>query len=91
MTVSEHFSVGDKIKAAGYDEVVIFENPSYDGALLGVSTDGRAVYDYDRMVQSLMTSEDMTEEEAADFISYNTIRSLDYVEGAPVVVYGLDF
>ena len=57
------------------------------GAFLGVSSDNRAVYDYEKMVECLMEGDGMDEDEAADFISYNTIRSLDYVQGAPIVLY----
>ena len=56
----------------GYDDVIIFDNPSYEGALIGVTWDNQAVYDYDLMIKSLMKEDNMTEEEAADFISYNT-------------------
>lgn len=55
----------------GYDDVIIFDNPSYEGALIGVTWDNQAVYDYDLMIKSLMKEDNMIEEEAADFISYN--------------------
>ena len=55
----------------GYDDVIIFDNPSYKGALVGISWDNQAIYDYDLMVESLM-KEGMTAEEATDFISYNS-------------------
>ena len=55
----------------GYDDVIIFDNPSYEGALVGISWDNQAIYDYDLMVESLM-KEGMTAEEATDFISYNS-------------------
>ena len=38
----------------------------------------RLVYDYDRMIAELMDKDNITEEEAIDFIDYNTIRSLPY-------------
>lgn len=55
----------------GYDNIIIFDNPSYEGALIGVTWDNQAVYDYDLMIESLMKEDNMTAEEAADFISYN--------------------
>ena len=61
----------DLLLDLGYDEVIVFDNPSYEGALIGVTWDNQAVYDYDLMIQSLMKEDNMTEEEAADFISYN--------------------
>lgn len=74
----------------GYEESIIFENPDYDSAIVGVSDNGEVIYDFDKMVQHLVEHENMTEEEAADFICYNTIRSLPYVgEGAPIIMYSL--
>ncbi len=55
----------------GYDDVIIFDNPSYEGALVGITWDNQAIYDYDLMIESLIKEDDMTEEEAADFINYN--------------------
>ena len=74
----------------GYEESIIFENPDYDSAIVGVSDNGEVIYDFDKMVQHLVEHDNMTAEEAADFICYNTIRSLPYVgEGAPVIMYSL--
>lgn len=74
----------------GYDNSTIFTNPDYDDAIVGVSHDDRVIYDYDKMIEHLMEYENMTDEEAADFISYNTIRSIPYAgEYAPIVMYGI--
>ena len=74
----------------GYEDVLIFANYSYDDALIGISDDNRAIYDYDLMVEWLITNEGFTEEEAADWISYNTVRSLPYMgSGAPIIMYKL--
>ena len=74
----------------GYEDSIIFENPDYDSAIVGVSDNGEVIYDFDKMVEHLMVEEGMTAEEAADFISYNSIRSLPYVgEGAPIIMYSL--
>ena len=70
----------------GYEGVIIYENPSYDTAFIGVTKDNRAVYDYDLMVEYLVTDKSykMTYEEAVDFISYNS--SYDQ-ENYPVIYY----
>ena len=73
----------------GYEDIVIFENPSFEGALIGVSSDDRAIYSYDKMVESAMQQEGWTEEEAIEWIDYNTIRSLSYVENGPIILYSL--
>lgn len=60
----------------------------YEDAAVGVTIDGQVVYDYDKMVRILQERDGMTEDEAIEWISYNTIRSLDYVpeEGRPVII-----
>lgn len=72
-------------------EAVVFEAPSYESALIGVTSCGRAVYDYELMLEYLMGPKGMTADEAADFISYNTIRALPYMgEAAPLILYRLE-
>ncbi len=70
------------------DEILIFENYSYDDALIGVTTDDRAVYDFDKMVEWLQDLEGWTYEEAVEWIEYNTLRALPYMgPAAPIVIY----
>ena len=57
----------ERIENEGYEDVIIFDNPSYEGALIGITWDNQAVYDYDLMIEALVKDENMTEEEAADF------------------------
>lgn len=68
----------DLLLDLGYDDVIIFDNPSYEGALIGVTWGNQAVYDYDLMIESLMKEDNMTEEEAVDFISYNASYTYGY-------------
>lgn len=70
------------------DNAVVFENPSYDTAIVGYDIHSkRIIYDYNLMIYYLEVNEEMTEEEAAEFIDFNTIRSLDYIENAPIILY----
>lgn len=78
------------ILAIGFENVLLFDNPSYENAFVGVSSDNRAVYDYDRMIECLMEEDGMNYEDAADFISYNTIRSCDYTENSPIIYYPVE-
>ena len=72
----------------GYEDFIVFENPDYDDAIIGISHDNRVVYDFDSMVQCLRFDDDMTYDEAVEFIEYNTIRSIPYAgPGAPIVMY----
>lgn len=81
----------DILNDMGYDNSTIFTNPDYDDAIIGISHDDRVIYDYDKMIAHLMEYENMTDEEAADFISYDTMRIIPYAgEYAPIVMYGIN-
>ena len=81
-------TANELLTEAGYEDVVIFKDFSYDDALIGVSHDNRAIYDYDKMIEWLVTTEEWSYEEAAEWIDYNTIRSLGYYgSDAPIVMY----
>lgn len=83
--------IRDLVYEMGHEETLVFDNPDFDEAIIGVTHDGKAVYDYDKMVYCLMKEDKINEEEAVDFIDYNTIRSLPYAgEYAPVIVYLFD-
>lgn len=71
---------------AGYEGTIFFTNPSYEDAFLGISSDDRAIYDYEKMIESLVNHEDMTEDEAREFIDYNATF---YIEGGPIILYRL--
>lgn len=72
------------------EDTVIFTNPDYASALIGFSDDYRAIYSYSKMIEHLMIVDGMDEEEAADFVSYNTCRASSYMGGnAPIVMYDL--
>ena len=65
-------------------------NYDYSGAFIGVSTDNRAVYDYEKMVEWLISTEGFTEEEAIEWIDYNTLRAIGYFgEDAPIIMYSI--
>lgn len=70
------------------NDALVFDNPAYDGAIIGETFDGRAIYDIEKMADELASDDGISIEEAADFIGYNAIRSLPYAgEKAPLVVY----
>lgn len=76
----------DLLVELGYDFVTVFENPDYDSAIIGLSHDDRVVYDYDKMVDFLVETDGMSAEEAAEFIDYNTIRAIPYIENGPIII-----
>ena len=78
----------DKLLDNGYEGVKFLTNYSYDDALIGVTQDNRAVYDYDLMVEWLVRYEEMSYEEAAEWIDYNTVRALPYMgSDGPIILY----
>ena len=80
--------VEEKLLEHGYEGVIFLENYSYEDALIGVTEDQRAVYDYEKMIKWLIEKKDFSEEEATDWISYNTIQAISYMgESAPVIMY----
>lgn len=76
----------ERLVELGYSSSVIFENPDFDSAIIGVSFDGNVIYDFNLMVKHLMDEDGMTEEEAIEFIDYNTVRSLPYQEKHPIIM-----
>jgi hypothetical protein len=78
----------------GFENSILFENPSYEDAIIGISDEGRVCYSYSKMIESLANESD--DEDAAidaeDFISYNTLRALEYMpkDIRPIVVNDLE-
>lgn len=80
--------VKEEVRERLEDCALVFDNPAYDNSIIGTTFDGRAIYDIDLMAEELAADDEMTIEEAMDFIDYNAIRSLPYAGPmAPVVVH----
>lgn len=80
-----------KLLDNGYEGVKYLTNYSYDTALIGVTEDNRAVYDFNKMVEWLIENENFENQtDAIEWIEYNTIRALAYMgPDAPVIMYPL--
>lgn len=71
------------------EDMVVFDSPEYDDAIIGTTHDGRVVYDFDKMCDCLCRT-GMKVEEAIEFIEYNAVRAIPYAgASAPVVMYPL--
>lgn len=80
--------VREKLVDMGHEDAVVFDDPEYDAAIIGVTEDGNVIYDYDRMVGCLMDADGMSWEEAVEFIDYNTLRAIPYApDPKPIVIY----
>lgn len=72
------------------EDAIVFDNMSYDGSIIGVTTDDRVVYSYDKMVEGLMQDEEWSYEDAVEWIDYNTIRALPYAgPNGPIIMYNI--
>lgn len=80
----------DKLREYTDEPVVVFDNLDYDSALIGITEDNRAVYDYDLMIKYLMDTQGWDETESIEWIEYNTLRALPYVQGSPIIMYRFD-
>ena len=70
-----------------YDGAVLFDNPSFDNSIIGISTDNNIIYDLISMVDELAEDDGVSYEEALEFIDYNTLRTIPYInEGNKPIV-----
>lgn len=83
-------NVEERLLEYGYEGVKFLVNESYDDALIGVSDDNRAIYDFSLMIEWLMTKYGWSDIESIEWIETNTLRALPYMgEDAPIIMYGL--
>lgn len=70
------------------DNMIVLDPEWMDEAMIGTTPAGQVVYDYDLLVMVLRQHDGMTWEEAVDYVNYNTVRSLAYLdpELRPVIV-----
>lgn len=68
-------------------DIKVFSNPSFKNSIIGISYDNRVIYDYDIMVYDLMKEEELSYEDALEFIEYNTLRAIPYMGAdAPIIL-----
>lgn len=69
------------------EEVLILDDHAYDKSIIGLTEDGRLVYDFDKMVKEFAEDEQCDELDAIEWLEYNTMRDLPYMgERAPIVI-----
>lgn len=70
--------------------IVLLEPKCLDAAVIGISHDERLIYDYDKLIKAFMDGDNMTEEEAIEWIDYNTLRTIPYMgNNSPIIMYNL--
>lgn len=81
----------DWLNNNGHVETVVFRNPEYLGAIIGISSNGSLVYSYSKMIECLMLEDEMSSDCAADFIDFNTLGSLPSNKPFyPIVIFDMD-
>lgn len=86
-------AVNLEIRSEFPEDTLFFDNVAYDNSIVGMTVDGNAVYDYDKMIEELMRDEGWSYEEAVDWIDYNTIGGRfppkDMMGHAPIIMYSI--
>lgn len=67
------------LEAQEHTDTVFFESPSFVKAITGITESGQLIYDYNLMITAAMEENDWTEEDAIEWIEYNTLRSIPYM------------
>lgn len=74
------------------EQPLILDNHEYDESIIGISSDGRLIYDYDAMIEEFARDEGCSIEEAQEWVDYNTIRALPYIHGKkPIIMTNKEF
>lgn len=69
---------------------IVFDHESFDNSIIGVTLDGRVIYLYEEMVNEYMRDNKCSEQEAWDWIDYNTLRAIPYMpDPKPIVISGM--
>lgn len=85
--------VVSKIRKLLPKEAAVLDDPAFDCSIVGITSDGEVVYDYDTMVRELIADDNISEEEARDFIDNKTLRRIPYASSygtPPVVMYSME-
>ena len=79
----------DLLIELGLEDSIVFENPDFDSAIIGYdAVNHRVIYDFEKMIEHLISKDGMEYEEALEFVEYNTLRTIPYMgENAPIVLH----
>lgn len=86
----EHFTTNDEaydwLDKNGYSEKPGWSE--FAKAIIGVTTDDRLVYSYERITECLMETDEISEEDAIEYIDYNIVGSLNpNIEESPIIIH----
>ena len=69
---------------------ILLTDHSYDKSIVGITTEGRIVYNYTSMINEYIEDEQCSWEEAQEWIDYNTMRAIPYFGPMRPIVLDLD-
>lgn len=73
------------------NKIVVLEGDEFADGCIGITEDYQLVYSYDKLAESIARNDNISIEDAIDFIEYNTIRSLSYIQSsgliAPIIIH----
>jgi len=61
------------------NNIIVLEGDEFANGAVGLSYDNHVIYSYNKIVESLMAYNNWSEDEAIEWIDYNTMRSLPYM------------
>ena len=86
----ERFNTNDEaydwLEENGYSEKPGWSE--FAKAIIGVTTDERIVYSYERITECLMETDDISEEDAIEYVDYHVVGSLNpKIEESPIIIH----
>lgn len=86
----ERFNTNDEaydwLEENGYSEKPGWSE--FAKAIIDVTTDERIVYSYERITECLMETDDISEEDAIEYVDYNVVGSLNpKIEESPIIIH----
>lgn len=86
--IIEYHTYGDEDVV---DKIVVLEGDEFADGCVGITHDYHLVYDYGKLARSISEKNNISIEEAIEFIEYNTIRSLPYIKNQgllePIIMF----
>lgn len=61
------------------NQIIVLEGDEFADGAIGLTSENHLVYDYDKLVESLVKHNGWTEEEAIEWLDYNTFGSMAYM------------
>lgn len=76
------------------DRIAVLEGDEFADGCVGITLDNHLVYSYDKLMELFCKNSGCTLEEAAEYLDYNTIRSLPYIANRgllePIIIREFD-